>query len=461
MAIQITKENRCVVAGLTCAFSWILAATAPVSAGSGTVTAPHVSVNYDGVPAAHAKAVAETLSAAWDVYAAEFGFEMPETVRCSVECGTGKPSRLFTDGHDRVFLSVPSADKLLRPAKSGTFVLYGLCHELGHVAMYRVLKDRDWMTTAAAEGWAHFAGSVVVDKVFEAKGQKLWAIDPYDYKADGTARLDRQLAEASPSEIARGAGRWREMEAIVGRKGARDVFLAWQAAQKDASVPSDQVSQPLLAAAVEKFDGKKEALTKWWAQAGPLFVEVREASTFAKAQVDRKKLEGRPVKTQEDDGTSDGKKSIAGGGHARKFVAPGGGEWYLTAVSVYGSRYGPAQPPAGATFDVALCDAEMKPVATWKHPQRLFPRGEPKWVRVEIPPTRVPPGDGGFYVCLQFRPTASQGVFVHYDAAAKDKAEGSSLTATPGDAGTPFAAGDWMIRAELDRPKAADALGGK
>ena len=460
MVIHISDARLRLAILSTCLACSILAAPAAATAEGAAVERPHVKVTYDGVPEAHAGAVAETLSAAWNAYRSDFGFELPDTVRCSVESGPGKPSRLFTDGHDRVFLSVPSSDTLLRPAKSGTFVLYGLCHELGHVAMYRVLKDRDWMTTAAAEGWAHYAGSVVVDRVWEAKGQRLWTVDPYDYKADGTARLDKQLAAPSPSEIARGAGRWRELERIIGRKELGALFVAWQAVGREGSKP-EETSQRLLAAALKRFPEKEEALGEWWAQAGPLFVEARQASAFARAQLDRKRLEGRPVKLEEDDGTSDGRKSVAGGGHARRFSAPGSGEWYLTAVSVFGSRYGPAQPLAGATFDLALCDSEMKPVATWKHPQRLFPRGEPKWVRVDVPPTRVPPGEGGFYVCLQFRPTASQGVFVHYDASTKDKTERSSLVATPGDAGSALAGGDWMVRVELDRPKAADALGGQ
>jgi len=35
------------------------------------------------------------------------------------------------------------------------------------------------------------------------------------------------------------------------------------------------------------------------------------------------------------------KKSMAGAGHARAFDVPGEGEWYITAVSVYGVRRHP------------------------------------------------------------------------------------------------------------------------
>ena len=39
-----------------------------------------------------------TRSAARDVYEQHFGFDMPELIRCTVECGPDKGSRLYTDG---------------------------------------------------------------------------------------------------------------------------------------------------------------------------------------------------------------------------------------------------------------------------------------------------------------------------------------------------------------------------
>src|SRR5215213_10288903 len=145
-----------------------------------TAEAPNVRVSYEGIDAKQATAIAQTLSAAREIYIRDFGFDMPETIVCTVACGPKETSRLYTDGNDRVFLSLSSKDKLAKPGVSGVFNLYGLCHELGHVAMYRILKDRDWITVGGAEGWAHFTGSVVVDEVYKLKGEKLWS-DPYEY----------------------------------------------------------------------------------------------------------------------------------------------------------------------------------------------------------------------------------------------------------------------------------------
>jgi hypothetical protein len=121
------------------------------------------------------------------------------------------------------------------------------------------------------------------------------------------------------------------------------------------------------------------------------------------------------------------------------------GDWYIRSVSVYGARYGRT---TNATFDVALCDKDLKPIVVWKKSCSAFKPGGFAWVRMEVPPTLVPKD---FYVCLNFRPTATQGVLVAFDTSTK----GSSLVATPGEAGKALAQGDWMIRVELDRPKEA------
>ena len=413
-------------------------------AGPDAAEAPHVRVTYDGIDARQAAAVAGTLSAARDVYARRFGFDMPQTITCTVTVGPGQPARLYTDGNDRVFLSLPSKDKLAKPQASGTFNLYGLCHEVGHMAMYRPLKDRAWMTEAAAEGWAHFAGSVVVDEVFKAKGRDLWW-DPYDYRQDGTARLAAQRKAANPPATVRGAAAWQDLEAVVGPGGFAPLFKAWQSAGIDPAKPA------ALADELTKLHpSKQDAIAAWWKAAGPVLAEARPASGFAKVELKPDQLAGKPVTLAADDGTADGKKSVAGSGHARAFTAPGDGEWYLRSVSVYGSRYGAAAAP-DTKFELVLCDADLKQVASWGKPYAAFKRGEAQWVKLDVPPTRVPKE---FVVCVAFNPTATSGVFVSFDGSVS----GKSTTALPGKPGRPLAGGEWMIRPELDRAKGADAL---
>jgi hypothetical protein len=89
-----------------------------------------------------------------------------------------------------------------------------------------------------------------------------------------------------------------------------------------------------------------------------------------------------------DDGKMKGKKSIAGGGHAVRFEAPGEG-WTLTAVRVHGSRYGYPRPPR-EDFKVFLCDDQFKQIADFAFPYSRFERGDATWVTLKVKPTNVP-----------------------------------------------------------------------
>jgi hypothetical protein len=48
---------------------------------------------------------------------------------------------LFNDGNDSIFLTVRSDRDLRKPVDSGVFAIYGLCHEVAHLAMYRTIRD--------------------------------------------------------------------------------------------------------------------------------------------------------------------------------------------------------------------------------------------------------------------------------------------------------------------------------
>ena len=426
----------------------LLLCAPPATAGS-TATAPHVEMTYEGLDEAQAKAVVDTMSAAWTVYVEDFGADMPEKVIGTAVVEKGRKTQLYTDCVDRFFLYLADKRLLLPPAKTGVFNLYGMCHELGHMAMRRVLKDDYVMLTdSAREGWAHSAGSVVVDAVWAAKGEKLW-FEPYDYGKDGTPRLDRALAAKKPSAVNVAAGEWRKLDAIVGRKGLRTLFAQWQTDQ-----PRD--APAILASAVRAFPAQKDALTAWWtADVAKLFVEPPPGvSGEPVVTAEKSELAGEPKELKGDDGTAEDKRSIAGGGHARRFEADKAGEWFLTKVSVHGARYGPPKAPE-TKFDLALCDVEMKVIARWSFPYAVFKYGPEEWAAFEIPPTRVPAK--GFFVCLDFNPTASNGVYVSIDTSTK----GASQNATPGKAGGPLQQGDWMIRATVDRRVDAASLGGR
>jgi hypothetical protein len=409
--------------------------------------APHVKVHYEGIDQAQADSIAQTLSAARQVYVDDFGFDMPETIQCRATCGPDQTTRLYNDGNDSVFLSLKSKDQLAPPNKTGVYNLYGMCHELGHMAMYRVLKDRDWLTGSASEGWAHFAGSVVVDRVYEMKGEKLW-YEPYDYRADGTARLNKSLKAFFIDDTTKAAGAWQKLDGIVGHKELPKIFKAWQ----DAKINLAKPSVDLIAVLKSTEPERASELDAWWKSAAPSITQDTKSSDFKKQTIAPAKLSGKPVKVVEDDDSAENKRSIAGSGHARMFTAPSE-ESYVVAVSIFGARYGMPKAPS-TTFQIALCDDKMNPIATWSKPYSAFERGEMKWVRFDVQPTRLPKQ---FSICISFNPTATNGVYVGLD----QSTHGHSQTALPGKPADSIKEGDWMIRLEVDQPKSADALGAK
>ncbi len=329
----------------------------------------HVEIKSAGISDAYADAIARTVEAARAVAIEQLGFGMPETIRVSAVANPGRGTRLFTDGNDQINLVVPSEDKLRRPAVTGTFHLYGLCHEIGHLAMYRVIHQRPWLSSPAAEGWAHYAGSRIVDAVYAREGEDLWP-DAYNYLEDGMARLRKQLARPKPRATAQAAGLWQSLAEILGDKGIAPLFSAWAKAQVDESEPGIELGKALFA------QGDRDKLEVWWQKAQPVLLVARPKSDFAARSKAASQLKTPCRELAEDDGVSAGKISVAGGGHAVRFEAPGK-DSYLTAVRIFASRYGQAQPPR-ENASIWLCDTEFKQIAQFPCPYASFQRGRPQ-----------------------------------------------------------------------------------
>jgi hypothetical protein len=444
MIAEIHQRRFLVPCALTLAASCVVEFCGTARA-QGKAERPHAIVEYEGVDSAYGEAIAQLVDTAWEVYKREFGADLPRVVRVKVVCGRGRKLRLWNDGHDRIYLDLRSRGQLSKPSESGVFNLYGFCHELGHITMYRTLKRRSWLNGAAAEGFAHYAGSYVVDRVYASQGESLWP-DRYDYRRDGVARLDAQLKADEPGAVTVAAGRWRELAEIVGRDGLHGVFEKWNNAEIDPAGPIDGLRAALLKSR-DAVMGEK--LTKWLDTfAGEALVMIeRSGETFR--TIERKLLSGSPLTLKYDDGSSDGKKSIAGSGHATFFDAPAG-DWYITRVLIYGSRYGRPQPPR-EDVTITLCDEDLKPITSWTKPYGFFKRSAPKWYRITVKPTSVPQR---LAICLDFAPTGTKGVFVHRD----DSTSGHSATGLPGREARMLTSGDWMIRVELDAPKSANPL---
>src|ERR1035437_1435748 len=234
----------------------------------------HVEVTTTGISDAYANAIARTVAAARAAAIEQFGFDLPETIHVSAVASPRNATRLFNDGEDHINLTVPSEDKLRRPAVTGTVSLYGFCHEIGHLAMYRVIHQRKWLSSAGAEGWAHYAGARILDVVYAREGEKLWP-DAYNYLEDGMARLRKQLAAPKPDPTVQAAGLWLSLGEILGDKGLAPLFAPGEKRQVDESQPGTELGTALMAR------GDKERLGAWWQKAEPVLVVASPKSGFA------------------------------------------------------------------------------------------------------------------------------------------------------------------------------------
>lgn len=399
-------------------------------------------VTYSGIETKYAEALAQIADIARAIAVRHYGFDMSETIKITVRRDPKQRVRLFNDGNDRLYLTVRTAKDLSKPSESGVFHIYGICHEIGHLAMYRIIRDRSWMTSDGAEGWAHYIGSRIVDGVYAQKKEELWP-DKYNYLSDGRARLNKQLERPNPSGLIKAVRLWIELADIVGDKGIVTVFKAFSGADVDPADPGAALRKALLTVKTDK------RLDQWWNKAEPVLVFKRPKSGFVARTAEPKELAGQPMDLAHDDGRQAGKSSIAGSGHAVRFTIPGG-SWYLTGIRIYGSRYGYPAPPK-EDFHIWLCDSDFKTIADFPQPYAKFKRGNPMWINSTLKPTNVP---NEFIVCVGFNPTGTKGVYVGYD----ESGSGNSFTGLAGKKGRAFNKGDWLIRVRLDQLKTADAL---
>lgn len=153
--------------------------------------------------------------------------------------------------------------------------------------------------------------------------------------------------------------------------------------------------------------------------------------------------EGNIIELSYDDDKQAGKLSISGGGHCVKFTAPKDAN-VLTAIKIYGSRYGEDEPPA-EDFYIWLCDTNFEVIKEFTFPYSNFKmRGLTKWVTLNTEPTVVKPN---FIICVGFDPHQTKGVYVYYDG----QSGGRSFTGLPGGKLEQFNKGDWMIRAVVSK----------
>ncbi len=127
--------------------------------------------------------------------------------------------------HSEIDFPVIDKKKFSSPTRTGKFLFYGLCHELGHViAMWghrRLEEDH--------HAWAHYTGVVLVDHLTKKHGKEPWMRTLRDNRWRSLAKEREKYANEKPSLDTRdGVMRTLiELHDLVGPK-AIGAALNWQ-----------------------------------------------------------------------------------------------------------------------------------------------------------------------------------------------------------------------------------------
>jgi hypothetical protein len=145
-----------------------------------------------------------------------------------------------------------------------------------------------------------------------------------------------------------------------------------------------------------------------------------------------------PVELAYDDGSQNGKRSIAGGGHAVNFERPTS-KSKLQQIKIYSSRYG--RPGDSRIYKISLLDSSKKVFYMQDGNYQEFAYASEGWMIIDInPPVFVPKN---FTICFEFNPTQNCGVYVYYDTDTQGNSRnGTSQSKLNQDPGF-----NWMIRA--------------
>jgi hypothetical protein len=159
------------------------------------------------------------------------------------------------------------------------------------------------------------------------------------------------------------------------------------------------------------------------------------------------------VRVGHTDNSADGRRSIAGSGHAVRMARPAEAK-YLLAVELYASRYGYAEPP-DEDFHLYILNDDQQLIAAVPFPYATIERGEMRWYTLRVPAIEVP---DHFYIALSFNPHRTKGVYVGFDERANPANPSHSFIGRPTVGIQPVGQRiEWMIRAVLSpRPQVPD-----
>jgi hypothetical protein len=159
----------------------------------------HVQVRYSNVPEEYARAAAALYEVCDASLRERFGVKtgicrVPgKKLHLHLLAKKGYKLNLWTDptsvDFPLVIETMPNWRRgLSSPDHGGPHIVYGLCHELGHVLM-------GWED--CRHQWADYLGSLLVEDVASELGAKAWP-QPYDIRAEGLKRFLKKIEGVKP-----------------------------------------------------------------------------------------------------------------------------------------------------------------------------------------------------------------------------------------------------------------------
>lgn len=147
-----------------------------------------ITVSCYGIPKEFQDAFLKILTESKSLYNKLFGKHAVGNVEFNVRKSAGLQHRLWTNGADRIFLTL-SKKRQLEPAKvSGVRNLHGLPHELAHIVLYRSLINLSCLAPGWGEGWAvYMASFIAIPHLYRKFGPGLWPYPHNFERSDGPA----------------------------------------------------------------------------------------------------------------------------------------------------------------------------------------------------------------------------------------------------------------------------------
>ena len=140
-------------------------------------TIEHFIIKYDKDVEEYALSSARILNFVW-YRLEELGFKPPKKIKFNLV--KSDKNMLFID-RDKPIITLEYT--ILDPSRIGNNIVYGLCHEMGHLCMFHITPNKNnWMTLAYREGWANVFGETMTVLIYEKFGIEAWP-NPYNYLA--------------------------------------------------------------------------------------------------------------------------------------------------------------------------------------------------------------------------------------------------------------------------------------